>query len=149
MGTFKRLIKMTYELKFKGAPILKQVAAEVPNKENKINLIGHMILIMKKHGGVGLAAPQIGVSERVIVIRVGEDAHEFINPVIIKRYGGMSTKKERCLSYPNVNVKRKRYARVKIEGYDRHWQRVTLQLSGFEARCAQHEMDHLNGITIA
>ena len=136
------------ELVYEGAPILKQVATEVPSKENKSSLIRHMIQIMKNHGGIGLAAPQVGVSERVIIIRVGDDAHEFINPVIVKRYGGMSTKKESCLSYPNLNVKRKRYARVKIEGYDRHWQRVTLQLSGFEARCAQHEMDHLNGITI-
>jgi len=139
---------MTNQLVDKENPILKRTALEVPHRENKINLIHGMIQVMKKRGGIGLAAPQVGISQRVIIIRFGDDAQEIINPVIIKRYGGQSSQMEGCLSFPNQEVKKKRYKRIKVEGYDLDWQRVSLKLSGLEARCVQHAVDHLNGITI-
>jgi len=139
---------MSYELKYSGAPELYRVAVEVPKVERKVNLVNGMIHIMKYYRGQGLAAPQVGISQRLIVIRFGDDFQEIINPVITKRYGGQSTQVESCLSFLNQNTKVKRYRRVKVEGFDLDWQPVHLKLCGLDARCVQHEVDHLNGITI-
>ncbi len=131
-----------------GDPILKTVALEVPEGENVNELISAMFLTMRKNNGVGLAANQVGELKRVIVIGIDGFQQEFINPVITKRYGNKGKSVEGCLSFPGQVVKMKRYKRIIVEGFDRDWQPIKRKLKGFTAYCVQHEVDHLNGITI-
>jgi len=135
-------------IKKKGNPVLKQVAQKVPEKENVIALISAMFLTMRSHQGIGLAANQVGELKRVIVIGNSGFNQAIINPVIIKRYGRKGVSCEGCLSYPGKVVKMKRYKQIIVEGFDQDWQPVRFKLKGLNAYIVQHEVDHLNGITI-
>lgn len=132
-----------------GNPVLKEVADEVPQGANVNDLISTMFLTMRLSNGVGLAANQVGELKRVIVIENGGFSHAIINPVITKRFGGKGISREGCLSYPGKVVKMKRYKQVTIEGFDQDWNPIRFKLKSFNAYIAQHEVDHLNGVTIA
>lgn len=135
-------------IKKKGNPILKQVAEEVPEKENVIDLIHTMFLTMRAYNGIGLAANQVGELKRIIVIGNGGFQQAIVNPVISKRYGKKGVSREGCLSYPGKVVKIKRYKHIIVEGFDQDWQPIRFKLKGVNAYTVQHEVDHLNGITI-
>ena len=111
-------------------------------------LIADMWESMRGYRGQGLAACQIGVLKRVIVINSNGFRQAFINPRITKRYGGKITSKEGCLSFPGKQVLIVRFKQVIIEGFDEEWEPVTRKLKGQSAICAQHEVDHLDGITL-
>ncbi len=127
--------------------ILRQKAKPV----NKINagvlrLLDNMKDTMYAFDGVGLAAPQIGVSKQVVVIDVGEDGYyELINPGIISAEGE-TTATEGCLSVPNVVGVVNRAEQVKVRALNRNGEEVNISASGLLARALQHEIDHLNGI---
>lgn len=129
-------------------PALTSIAKEIPKGESIHFLIGMMWDLMYRNKGIGLAANQIGELKRVIVIHANGFKQELINPVITKRYGGKVMNKEGCLSYPLLQVKVSRYKQVIIEGFDRDWRPIKRKLKGLAAYCAQHEVDHLDGITI-
>lgn len=95
--------------------------------------------------GVGLAAPQIGVSKRAIVVDTDEKLIELLNPEIME-FSGSETGEEGCLSLPIVLGDVKRAVHVLVRGLDRYGQEVQLEASGFQARALQHEIDHLDGI---
>lgn len=95
--------------------------------------------------GVGLAAPQIGVSKRLVVIDTGDNYMELINPVILKQEGEQ-TAVEGCLSIPGMSGLVKRAAVVSVKALDRNGNEFTVDGSGMLARALQHEIDHLNGI---
>jgi len=135
-------------LRFGSDPALHTVCEDIP-ESNVNNLLDSMWATMYGQKGIGLAAPQIGETKRAIVMHVNGLKLELINPVITKMYGGKTTSKEGCLSYPNKRVSMLRYKQVVIEGYDRNWVWKKRKLKGLAAMCAQHEVDHLNGITIA
>lgn len=137
---------------------LKKVATPVPTDENCRDVIEAMFSSLDYPNGIGLAAPQIGIDKRIIVIRVpalragkrigGETRHAIINPVITWFKGGPNLDYEGCLSFPGVMVLVPRYARVKVQGFTVRWEPITIGGKDLVARVLQHEIDHLNGITL-
>ncbi|HTQ12033.1 MAG TPA: peptide deformylase [Fimbriimonadaceae bacterium] len=128
-------------------PVLYKIAAEVAKIGKKQHqLIDEMIRIMKKANGVGLAAPQVGVLQRIIVIAPeGMRPMALINPKVVKAEGEFIGQ-EGCLSIPGLYGDVKRPAFVQIEAYDRRGRQFMFDLEGMPAKVAQHEIDHLDGI---
>lgn len=104
-----------------------------------------MIETMHEANGIGLAAPQVGVSQRILVAQVEERLHVLINPRITKREG-KEVGTEGCLSIPGVLADVPRAARVVLKGKNRRGRGVSLDAEGLLARVIQHEVDHLDGI---
>ena len=126
-------------------PALYKVCKEVKTFDARLGtLIDDMIETMNAADGVGLAAPQVGVLRRVLVIDVGDGPVEMINPVILEssgEQGGM----EGCLSFPGESGYVVRPNRVKVEAYDRHGDLYEYEGEGLFARAVFHETDHLDG----
>jgi len=131
-----------------GAPELSQVAEDVEYKEDVANLIADMFDTMHHNSGIGLAANQIGVLKRIIVLKTSKGDVAVINPVIKARTGGPVHSSEGCLSFPGRTVRKRRYKRVVVVGFDENWFPIKLTLRGLDAFCGQHEIDHLHGVTI-
>mgnify|MGYP003328473700 FL=1 len=128
--------------------ILRQKAKKVKRIDRSIErLIGDMIDTMIDAKGVGLAANQVGILRRVIVIRINEteDTMVFINPEIIHREGERLVE-EGCLSIPGYKGMIRRAIWVKAKGMDETWRVVRLRADGLLAQALEHEIDHLNGI---
>ncbi len=111
-------------------------------------LITDMIETMYAAPGIGLAAPQVGVSLRIFVVdlSVGKDPaqlHVMINPEFVER-DGMQLEEEGCLSVPGFTATVARPRRVVVKGRNREWDEYSLEGTGLLARALQHEMDHLN-----
>jgi peptide deformylase len=134
-----------------GAAILHQPAADVPAVTPDVAaLVDDLIATMHSASGVGLAAPQLGLSQRVFVIdtsvgRVAEDLHVLINPRFLER-DGMQLEEEGCLSVPGFHATVARPLHVVVRALDRTGQERTIEAHGLLARALQHEMDHLDGI---
>ena len=111
-------------------------------------VVDHMFTVMSHWGGIGLAANQLGLNMRIIVVKVGPFKQAIINPVITKRYGGKHTAREGCLSFGPDTALVVRDRKIIVEGFDDHLRPVRFKLKQLAARCVQHEVDHLNGITI-
>lgn len=129
-------------------PVLREVAKEVTKfNDNLKKLLKDMAETMYDAEGVGLAAPQIGISKRVIVVDVGDENGlvEMVNPVIVEK-DGEQLGPEGCLSIPNLNGDVRRADRIVVEGQNSGGEKFTVQASGYFARAFQHEIDHLNGI---
>jgi peptide deformylase len=127
-------------------PVLRDVAAEVSKISKKTALlIDDMMRIMKRANGVGLAAPQLGILQRVIVVApLDYKPMALINPVITKLEGEV-VGQEGCLSIPGLygDVKRAEY--IEVDCLDRKGREITIELEGMPARIVQHEVDHLDG----
>jgi peptide deformylase len=134
-----------------GADVLRAPCKSVGDfDENLSGLIDDLFDSMRAAEGVGLAAPQIGFSLRVLVIDVSSQQPEhgpiaLINPSIVVTEGEQIGE-EGCLSFPNLYGDVKRYEFVKVEAIDKEGQTFSTEGSGFYARALQHEIDHLNGI---
>lgn len=129
-----------------GDPILLQVAKEVDeNYENLKEILRDMRETMEKNNGVGLAAPQIGLSIRAFIVGTSSVKKDFLNPKILKTFGGFSVKEEGCLSIPSKRVRVKRPMKVKIEYRDANWNLRNETFEGLPARIILHEYDHLEG----
>ena len=129
-----------------GDPVLKEKAKPVAKITKTVrSLLDNMVQTMQEADGVGLAAPQVGVSLRVVVIDVGEGIIELINPVIIASEG-CETGTEGCLSIPGMYGEVERFTSVTVQGLDRQGAPITVQGSGLLARALQHEIDHLEGV---
>lgn len=137
-----------YELKLQGDPNLYLKAQEVTQDDEVTDIIRAMFEVVTKHEGVGLAANQVGVLERIILIQTAGFRQVFINPKIVKRYPGKGQSREGCLSHPGVEVKIKRTKRIVVEGFDEYWRPIKRNLVGLPSYVVQHEIDHLNGINI-
>ncbi|MDD4754013.1 MAG: peptide deformylase [Desulfitobacteriaceae bacterium] len=135
-----------YQIVKLGDPVLREVAKKVPKiTPNIIKLLENMKDTMHEARGVGLAAPQIGISKRVVVIDVGEGLFELINPVIVAQEG-KEIDAEGCLSIPGVEAEVLRAEKVTVEALNRHGEKFTITGKGLLARALQHETDHLDGI---
>ena len=139
-----------YNVVTKEDKILRQPCKPVPEvTPNVQKLLNNMLETMYANNGVGLAAPQVGISKRVIVVDVGEErgngALKLVNPEIIA-YSGTQNGPEGCLSCPNIYGDVIRHEKVTVKALDENGQPVEIQAEGFEARALQHEIDHLNGI---
>ncbi|ACL21869.1 peptide deformylase [Desulfitobacterium hafniense DCB-2] len=135
-----------YQIVEIGSEVLREKA--VPVKEitpNIAKLLDNMLDTLYDANGVGLAAPQVGVSKRVVVIDVGEGPLELINPVIIAKEGE-DLDDEGCLSIPGITGQVARAAKVKVEALNRQGELQVIEGEGLLSRCLQHEIDHLEGI---
>ena len=129
-----------------GDPVLKEKAKPVPKITKQIKtLIDNMTETMREADGVGLAAPQIGFSLRVIVVDIGEGLIELINPEIVESEG-CEVATEGCLSVPGMYGDVERFTQVVVKGLDRHGEMVSIAGNGLLARALQHEIDHLEGV---
>jgi peptide deformylase len=129
-----------------GDDLLRRKARPVTTiTPNIIKLLDNMKDTMYYYQGVGLAAPQIGVSKRVIVLDIGEGLIEVINPEIVESEG-LEQDTEGCLSVPGVAGEVSRYTCVTVKGLNRLGEEVCHQVNGFLARVFQHEIDHLEGV---
>ncbi|MDQ6420831.1 peptide deformylase [Paenibacillus sp. LHD-117] len=129
-------------------PVLREIAMEVTKfNPNLKKLLKDMAETMYDAEGVGLAAPQIGISKRVIVVDVGDENGlvEMVNPVIVEQ-DGEQLGPEGCLSIPNLNGEVRRADRIVVQGQNSDGEPITVNASGYFARAFQHEIDHLNGI---
>ena len=134
-------------LRLEGDEILKKKSREIQTIDEKIQiLIDDMIETMHKYNGVGLAAVQVGILKRVIVIDLYDDNGPIvmINPVIIKTKGEQEVE-EGCLSFPNQFAKVIRPAEVVAEYTDRDGKRMRVKAKELLAQAISHEVDHLNG----
>ncbi|MEI6285197.1 MAG: peptide deformylase [Bacillota bacterium] len=137
---------MVLEVVTAGAPILKQIAQQIKFVgRHERALLNDMVDTMYASEGVGLAAPQIGFSMRIIVVDDGNGLIEMVNPVIIKAIGSVIDE-EGCLSCPGFTGPVNRSELITVEGLDRNMKKITLECSGLLARIFQHEIDHLDGV---
>ncbi|MDQ0198545.1 peptide deformylase [Neobacillus ginsengisoli] len=130
------------------AEILEQPCRTVMKFDRKLGkLLDDMYETMIEFDGVGLAAPQIGIDERIAIVDIDDDSGtiEMINPQILET-SGEQTGPEGCLSFPGLYGEVTRPYFVKIEAFNRKGRRYTLKAEDFLARAIQHEMDHLDGI---
>ena len=130
------------------AECLYKVCRKVDNFDKRLAvLLDDMAETMYDAEGVGLAAPQVGILKRAVVIDCGDCLVELINPEILETSGEQGGY-EGCLSFPGHNGAVTRPAAVKVRAQDRHGEWFELEAEGLLARCIQHENDHLDGITI-
>ncbi|MEW6397808.1 MAG: methionyl-tRNA formyltransferase [Bacillota bacterium] len=127
-------------------PVLRKVAKPVRKVNRQVReLLDDMLVAMRRARGVGLAAPQVGISRRVIVVDVGEGPIELVNPEIVHAEGS-ETGVEGCLSVPGLVGDVPRYRKVTVSGLNRYGRQIWVEAEGMLARAVQHEIDHLNGI---
>lgn len=135
-----------YKIIEKDDAMLRKRSKEVPKiTPNVLKLIDNMLETMYEANGVGLAAPQVGVLKRVIVIDVGEGPVKLINPEVIAS-SGSQTDPEGCLSCPGMAGDVKRAKKVTVKGLLPSGEETIIEAEEFFARALQHEIDHLNGI---
>jgi peptide deformylase len=133
-------------------PALRRIAKPVPQVNDDIRrLVDEMIRLMHEGNGIGLAAPQVAVPLRIVVMnprRKDEEPGEdmvFINPQITSRTG-VVREEEGCLSLPELYARVRRAGQVQLQAQDRDGNHFELELEGLPARVIQHETDHLQGI---
>lgn len=136
-------------------PVLRRKAHKVANFDKDLQvLIDDMIETMREAPGVGLAAPQVGVSTRVIVVEYGDDEDEsvpkklyaVVNPEIVQASEETEQAIEACLSLPRLTGEVERSLAITVKGHNRQGRPIKLKLNGWIARIFQHEIDHLEGI---
>jgi len=146
----RRLAAMSF-IRRLGDPVLKSRATEVDRFDGALkSQASRMAGIMGDAIGLGLAAPQLGISQRLLVYRIGFDAPliALVNPEIEGSSEEDETMEEGCLSIPGVTVDVDRPVHVRIRARDEEGEERRIEASGLEARVIQHEMDHLDGVLI-
>jgi len=136
-------------------PLLTTLATDVEVYDEALaTLIEDMAETMYSDNGVGLAAPQVAISKRILVMDCGDpedpekaSLYHFINPEIIRSQGTILWD-EGCLSFPGLTVEIERAESVRIRAYDVEGHPFEAELSGLPSVCVQHEIDHLDGITL-
>jgi peptide deformylase len=134
-----------------GDPVLKSRATPVDRFDDSLRRqASRMAGIMHDALGVGLAAPQLGISQRLLVYRIGPDAPVIVlaNPELEWASGELELGEEGCLSIPGVVVDVDRPVHVRVRGIDEEGEERVVEASGLEARVIQHEIDHLDGVLI-
>ena len=133
------------------APVVKSRAATVDRFDDALrDQVERMASLMHDALGIGLAAPQIGISQRLLVYRVGPDGpvHALVNPELEWESRDTEAFEEGCLSIPGILVDVHRPIHVRIRARDEFGDDRVVEASGLEARVIQHEVDHLNGVLI-
>jgi peptide deformylase len=146
----RRAAALTHIRRF-GDPVLKSRAADVDRFDDALrDQVAHMSRLMHDALGIGLAAPQIGISQQLLVYRVGPDGPviALVNPTVEWQSDDSEDFEEGCLSIPGVLVDVDRPVHVRIRAKDEYGDDRVVEASGLEARVIQHEVDHLNGVLI-
>ena len=134
------------QLRYREDDVLYKKCKEVTKFDEKLAiLLDDMYDTMTKANGVGLAAPQVGIIKRAVVIDTGEGKIELINPQIIEK-SGSQVGNEGCLSFPGVYGEVERPDYVKVRAYDRHGKEFEFDGKELLARAICHECDHLDGV---
>lgn len=139
-----------------GQPVLRKEAEEVPKDYPDLEqLVANMFETMYKAEGVGLAAPQVGLSLQLLVIDANELKRDYpeckgfkrtmINPVFLEKSEETVALEEGCLSLPGIHEKVARSVRIRVKYWDENWTEHEEALEGFAARVVQHECEHLGG----
>lgn len=132
-------------------PKLRQVSKPVELITDEIRtFLDDMVYTMHEEEGIGLAAPQVGVLKRIIVIQLDEEepAYKMINPEIIHKNTETCSYNEGCLSVPEERVEIKRPSTIQVNYLDENGNKKTLEAHDLFAVCIQHEIDHLNGVLL-
>jgi peptide deformylase len=146
----RRAAAMSFIKQF-GDPVLKSRATEVDRFDDALRgQVVRMAGLMDDAIGVGLAAPQLGISQRLLVYRIGPDAPviALVNPELEWASKEEEPGEEGCLSIPGINVDVDRHVHVRVRARDEEGEPRVVEASGLEARVIQHEMDHLDGVLI-
>ncbi len=134
----------------KPSPILREISVDVKEEEIKTKKFKELCLSMKKtmreKKGVGLAAPQIGINKRIIIVRTEDKILCMINPKITKKSWAKALDEEGCLSIPGVYGKVKRHKKINCSYTNIDGNKRKLKAQDMFARIIQHEIDHLNGV---
>ena len=136
------------KIRFFGDPALrkKSLPLRKVNAEHK-DILSLMSRLMYEHSGVGLAAPQLGINQQMIVVDIGSGLYKLVNPSIVFRKGSQ-VNQEGCLSIPEICIKVKRAQRVSVEALDEDGKKIHINAEGLLACVLQHEIDHLKGKVI-
>lgn len=138
---------MGTEIRTYGDSVLRRKAARVTKIDAETKRIAEkMVEAMLRANGVGIAAPQIGVSKRIIVLDLNDEFHVLVNPEIVETSEESVTIAEGCLSIPGVDAAVDRKLRVHLRGVTLDEKTVDIEGEGLLARAIQHEIDHLNGV---
>jgi peptide deformylase len=130
-----------------GNDFLRKKSREITVFDARLHtLLDDMLETMHAANGVGLAAVQVGILRRALVVDLGEDLVELINPVILETSEETQNDPEGCLSFPGEYGLVERPLRVKVQAQDRHGDLIILEAEGLKARAFCHEIDHLNGV---
>ncbi len=117
---------------------------------NPEHLEEDMIDLMQKSRGIGLSANQVGIEARVFVMKPQElddkRAFALFNPILLEHSDEENVDEEGCLSFPNLYLQVKRPEKIKVQYVDKHQNICIIELTGIDARCFLHELDHLNGV---
>lgn len=140
---------LSYQLRFWGDPVLTQAATEVADIDGRIAaLVERMTDTMYDANGLGLAAPQVGVGKRLFIYELeDEPLRTVINPTIVETRGEWEFE-EGCLSIPGLYFPIVRPKEIHITGWDLDGNEVSIEADEVEARCLQHELDHLDGVLL-
>lgn len=136
-----------YQIVVEGDEVLRLHAKQTDKvTPNIVKLLDNLRdTLLQSETGVGLAAPQIGISKRAIVISFADDYYELVNPIIVSKEG-QDIDTEGCLSLPGIIGEVTRADKVTVKGLNRDGEEVTIKAEGYLARILQHEIDHLDGI---
>ncbi len=136
-------------------PVLRKEAAPVETFDDDLaGIVEAMYRRMYESKGVGLAAPQVGLAQRILVINpsgeVDDKAEELalVNPTIVERFGEEMVYEEGCLSFPGIYAEVKRPDKCRVEAQNVHGEKLELEFEGFTSRVIQHEYDHLQGVLL-
>lgn len=126
--------------------VSQPVASEDVLSKRMQDLINNLIETMAEENGVGIAAPQVGTHERVIIVETPTGIQAFINPEIVSRSIRQVNSIEGCLSVPGMSGVVKRHSSVKVKALNRLGEELTMKANGLTAIIFQHEIDHLDGV---
>jgi peptide deformylase len=133
-------------LRLEGDEILRKQSREIKNINERIKILADdMIETMKENDGIGLAAPQVGILKRIIVVDIGQGPLVMVNPDILEKDGEQIIN-EGCLSVPNKNGNVKRPEKLKVTYTDLEGDKHTIKTEGLLSVVISHEVDHLNGV---
>lgn len=139
------ILQTKLRLRFYGDPVLRRRSASVDEvTDSERDVLNEMAEVMRISGGIGLAAPQVGINKQIILIDIGQGPVMLINPRIIKR-SGRASMEEGCLSLPGIYVNVSRAKAVQVSGLNEKNQKIKISAYDLLARALQHEMDHLRG----
>ncbi|MDP2905112.1 MAG: peptide deformylase [Candidatus Omnitrophota bacterium] len=135
----------TLKIRILGDPVLRRKAACVKKvTAEHCEILKEMCRLMYESSGIGLAAPQVGISEAMIVVDIGSGLYKLINPRVIKREGHQAIE-EGCLSVPGISIKVKRAKKILLSAIDETGSPVTVKAEDLLACVFQHEIGHLQG----
>lgn len=135
------------DIQIYGKPVLAQVAEPVDVVTPELlQILNEMVPMLAELRGVGLAAPQVGISQRFFVMNPGDKLRKVINPEILSTGSAQSEMEEGCLSVPGIHKKVRRPRRISVRYMNEAGETVEEELKDYPARVFQHEFDHLQGI---